>query len=219
MTTAYLLTRQWHESAQGLQLEFWCTSPAGPIRLLINTQEAVFFVNQKAIDRIRLLLPKDSFRVGQNTFKNFCNDTTVPLYFLSYKQARNAEAQLNKHKISVWEADIRPPERYLMERFITAGVRITGQYKKYNHHLEYINPKLTPCAALPTLRSLSIDIETTMDANNLYSIAAYNEGTKIVFMIDATAREISSNENTKTQIITHYYPNEKSCLLGFYLRK
>jgi DNA polymerase-2 len=45
------------------------------------------------------------------------------LYCRQHRQLIALDKRLRAAGIEVFEADIRPPERYLMERFITAPVR------------------------------------------------------------------------------------------------
>ncbi len=77
--------------------------------------------------------------------------------------------------MDVYEADIRPPERYLMERFITAPVTFTGerdgtvQLRADEHYR-------------PQLRLASLDIETTA-RGELYSIAIEGCGSRQVYML------------------------------------
>ncbi|WP_054114153.1 DNA polymerase II [Marinagarivorans algicola] len=237
---AFLLTRQWHDTPQGITLELWCTCatptakkpPPHALRILITQQEAVFFVQQKDLTRIAQLLTdnrstqnnsaNNSYRTGTKVFKNDQNTPVVPLYFLSYRAARDNEARLTQHNIPVWEADIRPPERYLMERFITGGLTIEGPSRTYTDHIEYYNPKLNPLIFTPQLRSLSVDIETSMDAQQLYSITAYNHEAQHVFMVNHTTAHDSSDADTDTDTDTeninnhiHYLPSEHACLGAF----
>jgi DNA polymerase-2 len=79
----------------------------------------------------------------------------------------------------VYEADVRPPERYMMERFITAPVRFGGtpdaraccdaQMKPDPHYR-------------PSLKLASLDIETTAQGE-LYSIALEGCGERQVYML------------------------------------
>ena len=41
---AYLLTRHWRDTPQGIELQFWASSPLGPLRLVYPGQKAVCFI-------------------------------------------------------------------------------------------------------------------------------------------------------------------------------
>ncbi|MCT9872734.1 hypothetical protein N7568_25550, partial [Paenarthrobacter aurescens] len=54
--------------------------------------------------------------------KDFRRRPVLGLYCRSHRQLQSIEKRLRENGIAVYEADIRPPERSLMERFITAPV-------------------------------------------------------------------------------------------------
>ena len=218
---AFLLTKQWHETANGITLEFWCLSDEGPICIEIERQEAVIFVRQEDLPAIAQQLNPRQYRTGTKLFKNYCDELTCPLYFLSYHAARDAETRLNQSNISVWEADIRPPERYLMERFITGGLSISGSSIAQKGHVLCKNPRLSPSSYRPRFRSISIDIETTMDANTLYSIAAYNPEVSLIFIVHneewsaQAQRELMATDSSQTAKVINC-TTQKECLQRFF---
>jgi DNA polymerase-2 len=70
------------------------------------------------------------------------------------------------------EADIRFAYRYLIDRGIRAGVSIEGKAEAVRPGLvRFRNPELTPADCRPPLRTISIDLETSPDASEIYSIA------------------------------------------------
>ena len=78
----------------------------------------------------------------------------------------------------MFESNIRPADRYLMERFINGSVEITGQNRLENKNTIWSNPQLKPCKFTPVLKWLSFDIETEPikkfgNSGILYSIAAH----------------------------------------------
>ena len=220
LINAFLLTKQWHDTPNGITLEFWCLSDSGPICIEIEQQEAVIFVRVDDLPAVAQHLRRQ-YRAGNKYFKNYLNERTCPLYFQSYRAARDAESRLQKYRIPVWEADIRPPERFLMERFITGGLSIEGDFDRCADYQLCKNPRLSPCEYQPQFRSLSIDIETTMDANTLYSIAAYNPDINIVFIVqhpdwpEETTTAIAQPSDQSSAPITVCL-TEKDCLLRFF---
>ena len=42
MINAFLLTRQWFDTTSGVQLVFWFASDQGPLKAIIEKQQAVF---------------------------------------------------------------------------------------------------------------------------------------------------------------------------------
>jgi DNA polymerase-2 len=59
--------------------------------------------------------------------RDFDQRPVLGLYCRQHRQLIALDKRLRAAGIEVFEADIRPPERYLMERFITAPVRFDGR--------------------------------------------------------------------------------------------
>ena len=88
--------------------------------------------------------------------------------------------RLAQAAIASWETDIRPHERYLMERFITAGAQLDIEPDSLSSTKPILNPRLLPSETRLPLKMVSLDIETTMDAKQLFSIAVWAEQAKKV---------------------------------------
>jgi DNA polymerase-2 len=209
MLKAFLLTRGWRDTPSGLELEFYWATPSGPVCTRFTEQEAVFFIaTRKLAQACEILQPLTGWRHRAVALKTRDGKAVTACYFRTMRAAREAEKQLTSHAIACWEADIRPPERFLMERFITAAATLDGLP---NRHRTLYNPKLAPAEYRPQLRLASIDIETTMDAKTLYSIGVYSEQTRCVFMVAERAQRQRLDEGT-TLIECM---DEKACLQAF----
>ncbi|MEN0039171.1 MAG: DNA polymerase II [Cellvibrio sp.] len=209
MTNAFLLTRQWRDTRDGVALDLWWATERGSCWTQVTGQEVVFFVLREQAAVIQPLIQRlRQWRMAEVELKTFLNKPVNALYFKSHRTARDAQDIFNQNDIQFWESDIRPPERYLMERFVTAGAQLD-----FNDQTQQpiINPRITPLADeqslwRPQLRMLSLDIETTMDAKQLYSIGAWSEFGNKVFMV---------GEGDDTDIVM-FCANEKSCLQQFF---
>jgi DNA polymerase-2 len=72
----------------------------------------------------------------------------------------------------VFEGDVRFAYRYLIDHELGAALTIRGQPERgAGRLLRYRNPELSRASFRPALRLLSIDIETSMDARQIYSVA------------------------------------------------
>jgi DNA polymerase-2 len=47
--TGYLLTRGWRDTPKGVELTFWGATHTGPVRLVIEEQEPVCFINRSQV--------------------------------------------------------------------------------------------------------------------------------------------------------------------------
>lgn len=112
--------------------------------------------------------------------KSFQQEPVLGIYARSFRQLRRLARTLQQLGIPLLEADVRPHERYLMERFITAGVELQGGRTE---HAALVNCKLVPAPDFrPVLKVVSLDIETSQH-QDLYSIALDGMAERVVFML------------------------------------
>ncbi|MFJ4345676.1 DNA polymerase II [Pseudomonas sp. NPDC089401] len=177
----FVLTRHWHDTPEGTCVEFWLATEAGPRLLRLAPQESVAFIPQAQAEHARVLLAKEHGAwLKPLRLKDFEQRPMLGLYTRQHRQLMQLEQRLRTAGIDVFEADIRPPERYLMERFITAPVQFTGQRDAQG---VYCEAQLKPLPDYrPTLRLASLDIETS-EHGELYSIALEGCGQRQVYML------------------------------------
>ncbi len=88
-----------------------------------------------------------------------------------------------------FEADVRFPIRYLLDRDIRAGVRIRGETKRAGGVLRFRNPEVTAATVEARLTRLSIDLETTPDASEIFSAALVGDDIDEVWLVRPPASE------------------------------
>lgn len=205
MLNAFLLTRQWRDTREGIALDFWWATEKGACWTQITRQEMVFFVLRKDAGKIiKNFTNLRAWRMAEVELKTFRNLPVNALYFKSQRTARDALELLAQAGVSFWEADIKPHERYLMERFITASACIDIATPLDNSK-PILNPKLVPSETRLPLKMVSLDIETSMDAKQLFSIAVWAECERKVFMV-------GGGEDTEVVI---FCATQKVCLQYF----
>ncbi|AJQ93881.1 DNA polymerase II [Gynuella sunshinyii] len=165
----FVLTRELIYQGDSQTLRFWLKPRDGTCQPLDITAEAsVGFIRSEDIDRVKGVLRQQSFEADIRTLKlkDFNQQPMAGLYCRQWAQLRKITRALAKKGIRVWEDDIHPGDRYLMERFITAGVDVRWQERKV---------VLRPMEVRPEFDVLSLDIETSFwepgTLPELYSIA------------------------------------------------
>ena len=178
----FLLTRQWREQEDGLTFFYWVHTDEGPIQIVIGGQEAVcFFPSDQQAQLETLLQGLTGWRIRSLALKSFFNTPVSGLYFRSLRQLQRVRDLCDHAGISLWEADIRPVDRYLSERFINGEMLIHAAIQPGT---PLHNPRLIQGTRLePQLRMVSLDIETALDGSQLYSIAVYSDGQQRVWML------------------------------------
>lgn len=177
----FLLTRHWRDTPAGTEVEFWLATDSGPQRLRLAPQTSVAFIPAEQRQRAELLLREERhIELKPLPLLDFHSRPVVGLYCRQHRQLIKVEKLLKEGGVNVFEADIRPPERYLMERFITAPVWFNGQP---DGHGLWLNAQMKPSPDYrPDLKLVSLDIETTAHGE-LYSIALEGCGQRQVYML------------------------------------
>ena len=87
MINAFLLTRQSFDTQNGMQLVFWFHSGAGPIKVIVNGQQLVFFIRQQDMEPAKELLKSFSgVEIKPLELKSFGNEAIAGIYFSSQQQ-------------------------------------------------------------------------------------------------------------------------------------
>ncbi|MFK0310958.1 DNA polymerase II [Pseudomonas sp. NPDC090233] len=179
----FVLTRHWHDTPEGTCVEFWLATDHGPRLVRLAAQDSVMFILQAQAEHARLLLAGEAgVELKPLRLRDFEHRPVLGVYCRQHRQLMQLEQRLRSAGVEVFEADVRPPERYLMERFITAGVQFVGQPDAQG---VICAAQLKPSPHYrPPLRLVSLDIETS-ERGELYSIALEGCGQRQVFMLGA----------------------------------
>ena len=177
----FILTRHWRDTPAGTEVEFWLATDDGPRRLRLPWQPSTAFIpeEQRAVAEALLQGERD-VALRPLALQDFQRRPVLGLYCPQHRQLMQLERSLRDAGVDVYEADVRPPERYLMERFITAPVWFDGDAGADG---VLRNAQMKPAADYrPRLRLVSLDIETNA-FGDLYSIALEGCGQRQVYML------------------------------------
>lgn len=177
----FVLTRHWRDTPAGTEVEFWLATDSGPRRIRLPHQPSVAFipaVQRQAAESV--LHDEKNVELRPLALQDFEHRPVLGLYCQQHGQLMRLETALRRAGVEVFEADVRPPERYMMERFITAPVRFSGTP---NVEGLLLDAQMKPDPDYrPSLKLVSLDIETTAQGE-LYSIALEGCGERQVYML------------------------------------
>jgi len=209
----FILTSAWRDARDGTEIKFWLATDAGPRKILLTGQASVAFAEASLRDTLATLVADTpGIDVRELSLKTFRHEPVVGIYASHYKQLLALERKLGERGIRLYEADIKPPERYLMERFITAGVEVEGN-------------KLKPAPSYrPQLKLVSLDIETSA-FEDLYSIALEGCGQRQVYMLGQAPAEppavdfdleyCASPRQLIDKLNTWFREHDPDCIIGW----
>ncbi|PMY69293.1 MULTISPECIES: DNA polymerase II [unclassified Pseudomonas] len=177
----FVLTRHWHDTPAGTEVSFWLATDQGPRCIRLPVQTSVVFIPQahrKPLDW--LLKGERDLELRPLQLCDFHHRPVLGLYARQHRQLMDIEKRLRAAGVDVYEGDVRPPERYMMERFITAPVWFGGTADASGTVLD---AQMKPAPDYrPPLKLVSLDIETTAQGD-LYSIALEGCGERQVYML------------------------------------
>ncbi len=195
----FLLTGEWQDEGNRCILRYYGVSEEhGPIEILFDDQQPVFFITRGA----QLPARYTHLRRKPLTLRNFDFLEVDALYFPTQKALLSAAKDLQKNGIPCYEADLRPERRYLMERYINAQAEISGEARQHARLMTVRNPRMKPAIFTPTLKSASLDIEIGVESNRLYSIGV-------------EVRQGKQKHNEKVFMLGDAHPNAPA-YLSFY---
>ncbi|MFO7524867.1 MAG: DNA polymerase II [Ignavibacteriaceae bacterium] len=208
-TNIFLLTGDWFDYQGRNTLRFFGTSEEfGTTEIIINNNKPVFFVERSAM----LTGLKQTFLRKKVEMKTFSGSPVDALYFNTMKDYRQSVDDLQEIGITTYESDVDPIRRFLMERFINAQMRVTGETKVKNGITTFTNPKTESCEINPSFVVASIDIETSGNGSDLYSIAVHITGRKgehkRIFMIGESPKKYPEELS--------FHTDEKNLLYSFF---
>ena len=177
----FLLTRNWRDLPDGTELEYWLATDEGAKKVLLTRQSSVAFLPaQHRAAAQASLASLQGLEVRELDLKTFDQKPVLGVYAPRFRDLGKLARALQPLGIPLYEADVRPHDRYLMERFITAGVLVEGGQREGSTILD---GRLKPASGWrPVLKVVSLDIETSA-TEELYSIALDGAGDRVVFML------------------------------------
>lgn len=161
---AFLLSREWRDLDDGIELVLWARAAEGPVRVRIPKQEAVMFVPRDATSFTGRRVARE--------LSTFDGRPVDALYFHQRRALYEERDRLRAEGIETLESDVKPSDRWVMERFVTGGLSITGPCRERKGILYFDNGvKVTAAELRPSLTMLSLDIETDGFGGPLLSAA------------------------------------------------
>lgn len=183
----FVISRHWKDTPEGVQVSYWLLTENGPRYVTVPTQQAIGFIATHSRQYVAPVLAQyQGVELRSLALKDFNQHPVDGIYCRQYRQLLQIEKQLVTLGYKVYETDIRPADRYLMERFITAPVWFSPLGKQ--------RYQLKPCEHYrPNIRCVSLDIETSQHGE-LYSIGLSGCDDDVVFMLGPDQGPAHSSE-------------------------
>lgn len=180
MISGLMLTQNWREDQGHLVLEFWVASDQGPQYIEVRGERSCYFLPTALIDDVAGYLRR-AVEIRPISLKQFDQQPVSAVYFNRWSSLRQSARELQEAGYFPLESDIKPTDRFLMERRIRGVVSVDGGSRDAlgGHR----NPTFYPQGAIPTLKVLSLDIETDGNEHKLLSIGVATDDFECVWLI------------------------------------
>jgi len=118
------------------------------------------------------------------------------LYFNTQSQMQQTARRLKAARYPVFESDVNPLSRYLMERLVSGSMTVTGIRERFGQFTNFTNPRLRGGTSVPELRVMSICIDTDSD-EEIRAIACAEDSLSHTFAI-------ADSQNDERQILADF---------------
>lgn len=206
----FILTRHWRDTPAGTEIEYWLATDDGPRKVVLSARTSVAFVETRhrpAVEAQLATMP--GLHLRELDLKTFQQEPVVGVYARQFRQLGRLARALQAQGVPVLEADVRPHDRYLMERFITAGVQVEGGHAD---RATIVDCRLKPAPEFrPALKVVSLDIETSQH-EALYSIALDGMPERVVFMLGEPPAGPTSGAGKPADFALVHCPTRKAMI-------
>lgn len=163
-------------------LEIWLATEQGPVKLITPVQPATCFVTQNAAEKVAAINQAQQLKASLKNLplKTFGHEPVSVIKCPQERQLHILRRHCEEQGVTLFEADIKTPDRFFMERFITSGVHYQGVAQQHDNTVT--QARLKPSEYRCDLSAFSFDIECD-ERGQLYSIGIASPALNVVLMI------------------------------------
>ncbi|HEX3770662.1 MAG TPA: DNA polymerase II [Polyangiaceae bacterium] len=199
---AFLLSREWRDRDAGIEVVLWARAAEGPVRARLTGVEAVMFVPRDVDAR--------ADRRAARPLTTLQGTPVDALYFRSQRRLLEERDRIRSAGGAVYESDVKPQERFLMERFVHGALRFGGEGRRRNGVIHLENPTIQAADVRVPLSVLSLDLETDgFDGPLLSAAIATRDHEEVI--VTRSARERGPDRG-----VIRFVPDEQALLVELF---
>ncbi|MBY5921160.1 DNA polymerase II [Ferrimonas balearica] len=171
----WLLSREYRPGSGGAELVYWLSTDSGPRCLVVPDQPYLGIIRQSEQAQWESWLGRRSgWRIAPTDARDFSLNPVSALYLSDQRLWQSVKSEAKNRGWTLLESDIRPCDRYLMERYLCGAL----EAKVSDNQMVAARPAHPEHA--PSL--VSLDIECSRHGE-LYSVGLYGQDTRRVLMV------------------------------------
>ncbi|MBI5391953.1 DNA polymerase II [Candidatus Woesearchaeota archaeon] len=150
--------------------------------LSVHLYKPYFYIRQKDLEPARQLDKKYTYE--KTHLKNKEGEAVVKIILDIPADVPKLRKKFEDAEIICYEADIRFPYRFLMDKEILGSIDIDGEYVSGGRvDRVYLHPDIKPIYWEPQLKVLSLDIETMSDMQTVVCLSLWGKNYKKTFLL------------------------------------
>ena len=167
--------------------------------LSIHDYKPYFYIKKTDLEKAKGIF---NFETEKVKVKDFKDNDLVKIVLKNPKHISEAKKLFENQSIVCYEADLRFPMRFLIDKEIQGSLNIEGEYKKGEYvNRIYENAEITPSTFFPRLKVLSFDIETDMKGEEVYCISIVCGDIKEVIIHSEKTLNNALSVNSERQLL------------------
>jgi DNA polymerase II len=178
----FLLTAHYRDAGAKFEITLWGAADSGErVRVFADDFRPMFFCRRSTPADVTASAAE---RKALNMRALDMNDLDC-LYFGTHAAMQQAAGSLRAAGYPVYESDVNPLQRYLMERMVSGSMRVNGAREQTGRFTSFKNPRLRGCEFIPDLRVMSICIDTDGDGEEarIKEAACVEDGRAGLFVV------------------------------------
>ena len=199
---AYILQADYNELNEKTIVKLFGKLESGKSFASINIIEPYFFIKQDDSKKLKPYLSK--YQAQETSLTNFAHDKVLKVSHPLQSELNKLISYLHESSTETYEADIKPHQRFLIDNDILGSIDIKSQNSETLNEagqrvdVIFSNPEISPSNFVPSLKVLSIDIESDENSDKLFCIGLHSKDYEKVFMI--TDKKLSRAVSCKNEL-------------------
>jgi len=178
----FLLTTHYRDAGAKFEITLWGAADSGErVRVFVDDFRPMFFCQRSApADVTAPAAERRELNMRALDMRGLdC------LYFDTQAAMQQTARSLRAVGCPVYESDVNPLQRYLMERMVSGSMRVSGVRERSGNFTSFKNPHLRGCEFIPDLRVMSISIDTdgAGEEAGIREAACAEDGTAALFAV------------------------------------
>lgn len=121
--SCFLLSREWRDGRRGVEVTLWGLSDRGAVKVICETEAVMFVPRRITRERTDAL----GARREEVSLRSLSGEDVDALYFANQRALLQGRDQLRSELAIPLESDLKPSDRFLMERFVTGAFEVKGR--------------------------------------------------------------------------------------------